>query len=204
MNKKIHIGIIGFMMAIFFIIGFMVKDTAEEILFDISILEFLHSGTSPIVFKIMKFISFIGSGKFLLPIIGVIVLYLIIKKKYYIAKLLLAGTIGSYSVNFILKILFHRIRPIEFFRVNQSGYSFPSGHSMVSMSMYLMIAYILTRDEDDLKKKRFLYVLSIILVLLMGFSRLYLGVHWPTDVIGGYIVGYIVYYISIRIIKENN
>ncbi len=204
MNRKTHMTIIVSIMAIFFAIGFVVKNTVGGILFDISVLEYLHRDVNTSILKLTKFVSLIGSGKFLLPVIGIIVFFLLLKKKYYVSKLLLASTVGSYAINFILKMIFQRTRPLEFFRVNQKGFSFPSGHSMVTMSLYLMIAYILTRNERNMRKKRIIYGMSIIFVLLMGFSRIYLGVHWPTDVVGGYLVGYVVYYASTKIIEEND
>lgn len=105
-------------------------------------------------------------------------------------------------MNNLFKQIFSRTRPLEFMQVKQGGLSYPSGHSMVTMSLYLSIAYILSKDIEDLNKKRKIYICSIIYIFLMGISRLYLGVHWPTDIIGGYIMGYILYYLSIKILKE--
>ncbi len=86
-------------------------------------------------------------------------------------------------------------------QVKQGGLSYPSGHSMVTMSMYLTIAYLLTRKKANKKTRLLVYSLMILIILTMGLSRMYLGVHWPTDIIGGYIGGYLVYYISLRFVN---
>ncbi|MBC8591545.1 phosphatase PAP2 family protein [Wansuia hejianensis] len=201
MKRNRSIILLSILAIIFFIIGFVVRDSAEGILFDKYILEQIHNNRNPMVFKIMKLISFIGSEKFLFPVVGMLIIYMLIKKKYYISKILLINSLGSSILNNLFKQIFSRTRPLEFMQVKQGGLSYPSGHSMVTMSLYLSIAYILSKDIEDLNKKRKIYICSIIYIFLMGISRLYLGVHWPTDIIGGYIMGYILYYLSIKILK---
>lgn len=202
MKRNRSIILLSILAIIFFIIGFVVRDSAEGILFDKYILEQIHNNRNPMGFKIMKLISFIGSEKFLFPVVGMLIIYMLIKKKYYISKILLINSLGSSILNNLFKQIFSRTRPLEFMQVKQGGLSYPSGHSMVTMSLYLSIAYILSKDIEDLNKKRKIYICSIIYIFLMGISRLYLGVHWPTDIIGGYIMGYILYYLSIKILKE--
>ena len=72
---------------------------------------------------------------------------------------------------------------------------------MVTMSMYLAIAYLLSRNVEDNIKKRNIYIIATTFIILMGVSRMYLGVHWPTDIIGGYIMGYLYFNSTIKIIK---
>src|SRR5699024_7395956 len=133
-----------------------------------------------------KSISFIGSEKFLFPVVGLVIIYTLIKKRYYISKFLLANTLGSFILNQILKQIYNRTRPLDFILVKQGGLSFPSGHSMVTMSMYLSIAYLITRGRKIKLKEKTIYMIAISMILLMGISRVYLGVHWPTDILGGY------------------
>ncbi len=179
----------------------MVRGKSEGILFDVSVLEFIQGNESPILFKLMKGISFIGSGYFFVSYnFNSFNLHINKKKEYYILKLLLGSTLGCYSLNFLLKQLFQRTRPLDFFLVEQSGLSYPSGHSMVTMSLYLTIAYLITKNQDDIKKRRYIYLLAFLMILLMGgISRIYLGVHWPTDVLGGYIMGYVFYNINLKL-----
>ncbi len=199
-NKKVLI-INLLLLAIVFLLGFMVRNSGEGILFDEAILDFLHKDKSPFVFSFMKFISFIGSEKFLFPVVGIAIIVSLIKKKYFVSKILLFNTLGSYLLNHGLKILFNRTRPFEFMLVNQSGLSYPSGHSMVTISMYLTLAFLLSSSYLKKCKKEYLYLLALLITITMGISRLYLGVHWPTDIIGGYLSGYLLYYVSTKIFK---
>lgn len=200
--KKINKILSILSLTLFVLIGIMVRNSSEGILFDVAVLEFLHSYNNSLVLSIMKFISFIGSGYFLVPIIALIIIYSFYKRKYYVTKLLLAATLGSWVLNYILKMLFQRTRPLDFFLVDQGGLSYPSAHSMVTMCMSLTIAYLLIRNKKLFTKKKLIYTLSIIFTLLMGFSRIYLGVHWPTDIIGGFIMGYIYFQVIVVTIKE--
>lgn len=202
MNKNAKIAILSLLLISFFILGFMVKGSSEGILFDVVIMEYIHNNTNPLILSIMNFISFIGSEKFLIPAVAMAISYALIKKNYYISKLLLLVTLGSYTVNYLLKQLFQRTRPLEYFLVEQGGLSFPSGHSMVTMTLYSTIAFLLAKKLEDNRKKRLIHIIAFVMICLMGISRVYLGVHWPTDVIGGYLAGYIFYYLSITLVKE--
>lgn len=196
MKNNRHFIILSILLIIFLIMGFMVRGSTEGILFDMAILNAIHSNTNPVILNIMNFISFIGSYKFLIPAVGFVIIISIINKRYFISKFLLMNTLGSFVFNYLLKQIFQRTRPLDFSLVEQDGLSYPSGHSMVVMSMYLAIAYLLTREEINPKRKRRTYIIVSIFIALMGISRLYLGVHWPTDVIGGFIMGYIFYRVS--------
>jgi undecaprenyl-diphosphatase len=189
-------------LTLFVVMGLMVRNSSEGILFDIAVLEFFHKDTNPIIFSIMRFISFIGSGSFLFPVVGIAFIYTLIKKKLYLSKLLISSSLGGWVLNYVLKLLFNRTRPIDFFLIEQGGLSFPSGHSMVSMSLYLTFAYLICKDDYFKDKKELIYGAALVDVLLMGISRVYLGVHWPTDIIGGYIMGYIYFQIMVAAIKE--
>lgn len=202
MNRRTKTIVLGLMLLLFWGIGFKVRGTSEGILFDIKVMDYIHSETNEGFLGVMKFISFIGSEKFLIPTIGIIVLYNLLKKDFYISKLLILSTLGSYLLNFLLKLFFQRSRPFDYFLVNQGGLSYPSGHSMVTMTLYSTIAFLLAKKTEDIWRKRFIYFLSFVIICLMGISRLYLGVHWPTDIIGGYLMGYIFYSILTTTVKE--
>ena len=203
MNKKVKIIILCLMIIGFFVMGYMVKESNEGILFDVALMDYIHNSTNPIITSIMKFISFIGSATFLVPAIAMVISYAIVKKKYYITKLILLSTAGSWILNFLLKEIFQRTRPVEYFLVNQGGLSFPSGHSMVTMTFYTTLAYLLAKNTKNANKKRLIKIIAYVMIILMGISRIYLGVHWPTDVLGAYLIGYIFYYLSITLIKED-
>lgn len=190
------------LLIIFLILGFMVRNSSEGIIFDTKLLEFIHRGTNHILFKFMKIISYLGAEKFLIPFILLIIIFNLIKRKTYETIFLLTNTLGSFILNSILKQIFQRTRPFDFSLVKQGGLSYPSGHSMVVMSMYLAIFYLLTRNEKKGNKGILIGFIIGLYILLMGISRMYLGVHWPTDIIGGYIAGYLLYDWSKKIIKN--
>lgn len=96
---------------------------------------------------------------------------------------------GAALLNFLLKNLFERARPDMFKVISVTGYSFPSGHAMVSLCFYGMLAYLLCRHLPRLTPQILVYCLTAALVTVIGFSRIYLGVHYPSDVLGGYIAG---------------
>ena len=200
MKRTTKLIILCTMLIIFVTLGIMVKDSSDGILFDIKIMDYIHRGTNPIILEIMRIISFIGSEKFLIPGMAMVMSYTLVKKRYYVSKLLLISTLDTYILNFLLKRIFNRTRPLEYFLVEQSGLSFPSGHSMVTMAFYSTVAYLLAKKMKD--KKKIIYIIAYTLIALMGISRLYLGVHWPTDIVGGYIAGYLFFYIFINLIKE--
>ncbi len=199
-NASLEAFFIILCLIIFLSIGLAVRNSSEGILFDEVILEYLHSNANPVVFSVMRIISFIGSGYFLVPVMSIWIVDSLKKRKLYMSKLLLISSLGSWILNFILKQIFHRTRPLDFILVKQGGLSYPSGHSMVTMSMYLTIAFLLSRKYEN--KKSLIYTLAIVFILLMGISRMYLGVHWPTDIIGGYIGGYLFFTLYINLIKE--
>ena len=199
-NKKVIIN--SSLLLVFLIVGFMVRNSSEGILFDVKLLEFLHKSNNTILLNIMKGISYLGAEKFLIPFMIFMIFINLIKKNISETIFLLVNTMGSFTLNSIIKQFFQRTRPVDFSLVKQGGLSYPSGHAMVVMSMYLAIYYLLTRNEKD-KNKRFLIGTIIgIYIISMGVSRMYLGVHWPTDIIGGYICGYLLYSLSKSIIKE--
>lgn len=201
-NRKYNRILSVLALTIFVAMGLMVRNSSEGILFDVVVLEYLHSNTNPIILAIMKVISFIGSGYFLFPVLTIVIIYMLYKRKYYISKLLIAASLGSWILNYLIKMVFHRTRPLDFFLVEQGGLSYPSGHSMVSMSLYLTFAYLICKDDFFMGKKKIIYAAALADVLLMGISRVYLGVHWPTDIIGGFIMGYIYFQIMVATIKE--
>ena len=105
--------------------------------------------------------------------------------------ILLAGSIGGGSLlNAALKLFFGRERPeVVPHLVQVSNASYPSGHAMLSAVAYLTIAAMLARGEKRLAPRLYLLALAVVLVVLIGLSRLYLGVHWPSDVLGGWCLG---------------
>ena len=104
----------------------------------------------------------------------------------------------SGSINTILKEILQRPRPIGYRIVNEIGYSFPSGHSMVSMAFYGYLIYLVYKKMENVVAKTILIVTLCVLIIAIGISRIYLGVHYTSDVLAGYIGGiaYLIVFIS--------
>jgi undecaprenyl-diphosphatase len=116
--------------------------------------------------------------------------YLLIVRKRAAALLLLVAVVGGQILSTLLKTLVARSRPdIALDAPHVFTASFPSGHAMLSAVTYLTIGALLTRIETSKAARIYLMVLAIILTVTIGVSRVYLGVHWPTDVLGGWFIG---------------
>lgn len=139
---------------------------------------------------IMKVITFLASGTFLCILSALLVLSILFKKgmnSFYTAVQVINITLSS-LLNVGVKNLICRSRPNILQLMEVTGYSFPSGHSMASMSFYGFAIYLCCRFYKG-KYKDSLIILLAILIVLIGFSRIYLGVHYTSDVIGGFAFG---------------
>ncbi len=165
---------------------------AEEVLeadtqrFDTFLRTAIHRLASPPMTSIMEAISLLGS-------VGVLVVLslLAISLFYYFhrprAATLLAITMaGVAPLDLVLKHGFHRVRPLAFFGTSPSSYSFPSGHALGSLCFYGALAAILSARIAGRRARLCIWTIAVLLVGMIGFSRVYLGVHYPSDVIAGY------------------
>ena len=144
---------------------------------------------------IAKFITNFGGAIFL--IIATIILFILIKNKK-IGFSIISNLVIVTILNQSLKNILQRPRPNEFRIIEETGYSFPSGHSMVSMAFYGYLIYLIYRYVKNKYLKWTLIVLLSILICTIGISRIYLGVHYTSDVLGGFLISisYLVIYIS--------
>ena len=150
---------------------------------------------SDFVTPIAKFITNFGGAIFLS--VATIVLLVIIKNKK-IGLSIFTNVVIITILNQILKRILQRPRPTEFRIVEETGYSFPSGHSMVSMAFYGYLIYLIYKYIKNKYIKWTLIILLGTLICLIGISRIYLGVHYTSDVLGGFLlsISYLVVYIS--------
>ena len=142
---------------------------------------------------IAKFITNFGGAIFL--ILLAITLFILIKDKrlsIFINLLIVTG------LNQIIKHILQRPRPTEFRIIEETGYSFPSGHSMVSMAFYGYLIYLIYKYIKNKYVKWISIVILSILICSIGISRIYLGVHYTSDVLGGFLLSmsYLVVFIS--------
>ena len=153
--------------------------------FDNSIYSLISNTISNSMTSFMKIITFLGSAYTIITITVLLILFS--KDKIYFS----INLIGIFLLNQLLKHIIQRPRPVDINIINESGYSFPSGHSMVSMAVYGLIIYYIYKNINNKRLKWILILLLSILILLIGFSRIYLGVHFPSDVLGGFILSLI-------------
>jgi len=128
------------------------------------------------------------------PILTVATLILtgwfVVRREWALAGLLLAAVIGETLLSSGLKSLFDRPRPdLVPHLVHASGNSFPSGHATSAAAIYLIFAAMIAQRVNDAATRRYLFFVAVILAAIVGASRVYLGVHYPTDVIGGLSFG---------------
>lgn len=144
---------------------------------------------------IAKFITNFGGAIFLITL-TIILLVLIKNKKIGIS--IFSNLVIVTILNQLLKAILQRPRPTEYRIVEETGYSFPSGHSMVSMAFYGYLIYLIYKYVKNKYIKWISIVLLSILVCSIGISRIYLGVHYTSDVLGGFLISmsYLVIYIS--------
>ena len=138
----------------------------------------------------MRDITSLG-GETVITIITIFVIgFLILQKRYNTMWLVLAATIGGALISLGLKEFYGRERPdISYRLIEVTQLSFPSGHSMMSAVVYLTQAAIIARIQKSKRIRIYILSAALFLTFIIGLSRVYLGVHFPTDVIGGWTIG---------------
>ncbi|HEX8523940.1 MAG TPA: phosphatase PAP2 family protein [Tepidisphaeraceae bacterium] len=142
------------------------------------------------VFETTRDITSLGSVTVLVLTTAGVLGYLLITKKYHAMWLVLAATVGGLAVGSLMKFAFARARPTVVPHLQDVGTaSFPSGHSMYSAIVYLTLASLLSRIVPERAAKVYFIIIALVLIVLIGVSRVCLGVHYPTDVMGGWCAG---------------
>ena len=154
---------------------------------------------------IAKFITNIGGAIFVISLTTI--LFFVIKdKKIGISIIVNLGIVTI--LNQIIKFIMQRPRPTEFRIIEETGYSFPSGHSMVSLAFYGYLVYLIYKYINNKHLKRTLIIMLSILICTIGASRIYLGVHYTSDVLGGFLISmaYLIIYIELvnKFVLEKN
>ena len=151
--------------------------------------------TSDFATPIAKFITNLGGAIFL--IVLTVLLFILIKNKK-IGASILGNLVIVTALNQLLKFILHRPRPTEYRIIEAIGYSFPSGHSMVSMAFYGYLMYLAYKYIKNKYLKWTIIIVLSLLICLIGISRIYLGVHYTSDVLGGFLISisYLVIYIT--------
>ena len=153
--------------------------------FDNWVYEFLNSFNSEALTIIMVIITNLAHA---ITFIGITVLILIFVKNKIIKKYVVVNLIAVVAINQALKYIIGRPRPEVTRLVSAHGYSFPSGHSMTVFAYYGFLIYLIYKHVKNIKVKIGLIILLVCIILFVGVSRIYLGVHYATDVIGGFLI----------------
>jgi len=151
-------------------------------MFDLRVRDAVHAWASPLLTHGMLAITTLGSEFVILPLGAILVWCLATTGRPRQAILLAAGGLGAELVSQVLKVTLHRPRPEVFFGLAPAEtYSFPSGHAFVATVFYALLAGILIRP-----KRGSMAAIAVLTVVLIGLSRVYLGYHYPSDVLGGW------------------
>lgn len=152
--------------------------------------------------KIMLFVTFLGKHQFLIPANLILIFYFIlVKKQTWFSIRVITIAISSLVLMLLLKQLFQRKRPLSPLLKAARGLSFPSGHAIMAVTFYGLLIYILQHTITIDWLKWILFILVFGLIILIGFSRIYLRVHYASDVLGGFIIGLLWLLISLAVLK---
>lgn len=162
---------------------------SEAVLLDQPLLVFIASHRQPTLTGIMHFITWLGEPWFIIPVLilaGIIFWYK--TKSWQSLYILVSAVTGAGIFDLLFKSLVARARPGAILRVlDVPGYAFPSGHAALTV-FYIMMGYLISRRVKAWQLKVAVWFAAVLMAMLIGISRVYLGVHWPTDVLGGWIL----------------
>jgi len=187
----IVLGLTGF----FIIAGIVMRGSTDNM--DLKILRALRDPLNPYkpigpewLFEGMRDITSLGGATVVLVITLIAAGYFLVQKEYTLLALILVVTIGGAVLDIQLKEFFGRVRPSIIPRlVEVKSYGFPSGHSMMSTIVYFSLASLMIRVQGHIHYKIYVLTVAFLLTFIIGISRVYLGVHYPTDVIAGWFMG---------------
>lgn len=158
--------------------------------FDDAVLRWVGAHRVPLLEAAFLELTFLGTATVVIGLAGVAALFLALTRQRTAAALLLWATTGAVLLNFVLKSLFDRPRPQLFdWGTHAATTSFPSGHAMSAAAVYGTVAFLAARLASRRGVRLAIFAGAALLVLVIACSRVYLGVHYPTDVLAGIVVG---------------
>ena len=204
LSAELLIILILFVIALFafvFLIYWIIKE--NRVGFDNAVFRFVQPYISDMNTQIMNSITFLGAHNFLIPANLVLISYfLFIKKHRWYSIKVPVVSLGSLLVMMGLKNIFSRPRPDNPILREVSNFSFPSGHAMLSFTFYGLLIYLVWQNVKTLWLRWTLIVALVLLILLIGSSRIYLRYHYATDVLAGFCLGLMWLVISLSVIKR--
>jgi membrane-associated phospholipid phosphatase len=168
---------------------------------DLAVFDRLAPLANPRNNKFMLFITFLGKHQFLVPAnLLLIFLFLAVSNYTWFSIRVAAIALSSLALMFLLKYLFKRKRPLSPLLKAARGLSFPSGHAIMAVTFFGLLIYIVQHTVSDSVLRIVLIICLVILILLIGFSRVYLRVHYASDVLAGFFIGTIWLFISLEVL----
>ena len=171
-----------------FVFGWLAEEMLEGDTqqFDAFVRTAVHQFATPSLTRLMQVFSFLGSVAAVATMSLLVVCVSLYFRHSRTAALLAITMLGVAALDVALKHAFHRPRPVAFFGATPNSYSFPSGHALGSLCFYGILAAILAGRVRGRGAKFCVWITAALLVGMIGLSRIYLGVHYPSDVIAGY------------------
>jgi membrane-associated phospholipid phosphatase len=183
--------LIGYLL-ILSIIAWLCTEVWEKEAFSLDryLLLWIHQLANPQLDSIMLFFTALGDPPTVISIFVMTIAWLGMKRRYTDGIRFTIACMGGVVINQVMKLFFAKPRPELWMRlITETSFSFPSGHAVGSMIVYGFFGYTVATEFQQYRK--YVYTIASILVMTIGFSRLYLGVHYPTDIIAGYGVGFL-------------
>lgn len=198
MKKYLKWIICSICLMVFITLGILVL-TKNNIYIDSFIYNYISKYISPNLTNVIKVLTHLASASVVI-LITILVLIIFKNKKYgiYMSLNLILITIFQY----VLKFIFMRNRPVDINLIEETGYSFPSGHSLTAMAFYGFVIYLIYTSKLNKVCKTIYITLLSLLIVLIGLSRVYLGVHFFTDILGAFSFSLAFLIIYINIIKR--
>jgi undecaprenyl-diphosphatase len=159
--------------------------------YDEAIMQAVHTIDNPAMHRVMEAVTTLGSHAAIGTAAGITAIAMLTKGRKQDAWTVVISTGGAMVINTVLKNIFRRQRPKELARRIKlpDSHSFPSGHSLLSAATYPIVAHHLVQNES-LPMQAAVHTISAMVILSVGFSRVYFGVHFPSDVLGGFAAGF--------------
>jgi undecaprenyl-diphosphatase len=194
--KKIPIGLIVLLLLfigvllLFVFIAHEVFEEKEEAM-DTYVFDFLSAHViNPELTTFMKGITYFASARFLQVAYGLVAFIYVVRKNFKrVIELAVVG-VGGFFINYVMKMSFHRLRPPNPLIDPLHNFSFPSGHATSAFIFYGLLVYLIWKTEIPKGYKYLAGCLLVLFSLLIGFSRVYLRVHYPSDVLAGFCIGF--------------
>lgn len=189
MKKKYMLEL--FLTMVFIIITYLVFSNKITV-FDDYVYNAIFSIRNNFLDYFFKLITKAGNATFIICLI--IILLLLLDKKS--RNLLGINTIITLLANQVLKNIFRRKRPTHLRLIKQGGFSYPSGHAMIGVAIYGFLIYYASKKIKNKTKRKITICLLTLLIIGIGISRIYVGVHYPSDIIAGYILSILIFIIT--------